>query len=62
MTVGTRTIDFKASTINAVKNNIRTGFVLQGGGLEFENVVVAEEDMFISGRTYNFVGCIPLGK
>lgn len=62
MTVGTRTIDFKASMINAVKNNTRKGFVLQGGGFEFEDVVVAEEDMFVSGRTYNFVGFIPLGK
>ena len=63
VTVGPRTIDFRPSmTVKAVEDKIRTGFVLQGGWLELDNLVLAEDDVFADGRTYNFVGGISPGK
>lgn len=61
--VGTQTIDFRASmTVNAVQNIIRERCVLNGGWLELDNLVLAEDDVFADGRTYNFVGGISPGK
>jgi hypothetical protein len=63
VTVGPQTIDFRASmTVEAVKNEIRSRCVLQGGGLELDGLVVIEGDAFVPETTYNFVGGIPLGK
>jgi hypothetical protein len=63
VTVGPQTIDFRASmTVEAVKNEIRSRCVLQGGGLELDGLVLIEGDDFVPEKTYNFVGGIPLGK
>ena len=63
MTVGPQTIDFRASmTVEAVKNEIRSRCGLQFGGLELDDLNLVEEDAFVLGTTYSFVGGIPQGK
>ena len=63
VTVGSLTIDFRASmTVDAVENTIRSRCVLQGGGLELDGLALAEGDAFVAGTTYSFVRGIPLGK
>ena len=61
--VGPETISFRAFTsVEAVKKSIRERYVLQGGGLELDGLVVVEGDDFVAGKTYSFVGGIPQGK
>ena len=63
MTVGPQSIDFRPSmTVEAVKNEIRSRCVLQGGGLELDGLAFVEGDAFVPGATYSFVRGIPLGK
>ena len=63
MTVGPETINFRSSlTVEAVKNEIRSSCVLQGGRLELDGLVLIEGDAFVPGTTYSFVGGIPQGK
>lgn len=63
VTVGTRTLLFKVSlTVEAVKKSIREGCVLQGGWLQLDSVIVVDEDVLESGKTYSFVRGISEGK
>jgi hypothetical protein len=63
VTVGPQIIDFRASmTVEAVKNEIRSRCGLQFGGLELDGLNLVEEDAFVLGTTYSFVGGIPQGK
>ena len=46
MTVGPATIDFRSSmTVEAVKNEIRSRCVFQGGGLELDGLVLIEGEL-----------------
>ena len=49
-------------TAEAVKNEIRSRCVLQGGGLELNGLALVGGDALLAGATYSFVGGIPLGK
>ena len=48
--------------VEAVKNDIHSSCVLQGGRLELDSLVLVEGDAFVPQTTYSFVGGISIGK